>query len=162
MYCFAYAPPPSMNLDASEEHLADGIYGFMHGNDPVPRFTVEQIYKALCHNPIVCTVTNIVPFLKQAFPLCPLIFGNEICGMISGFGYILSPVLDFVRYGLVQKYKTYAITALINKAGFLIDLLYDYFLHPENFHIKGHYGKLYFLDWRKADNSDDNIHTMKG
>lgn len=162
MYCFAYAPPPSMKLDASEENLTNGIYGFIHGNDPIPRFTIEQVYKAICYRKGIHTLAALVVYLKQVYNNCPDLFGQTICNTIDGLGYIVSGIFDFLLNGVTSSSKTYAFNALKTKAGLLIDLLNDYINHPEHFHIRGHCGKLYLLNWKKTDKLSNDVHTMEG
>ena len=156
IYCFAHAPPPSMKLDSTEVHLADDIYGFINGNDPIPRFSVNQVFSALCYRrKAVCA--SVLTIKTLLFDSCKSVFDEETCSMFNGIGCVINVLLDFIASSLEPKIKTLAAKAITNKKKDLIDLFQQYYTDPTQFHVTGQVGHLYSLDWvNQAETMDLN------
>ena len=146
IYCFAYAPAPSMALDANENNLQEGIYGFVNSLDPIPRLFVEETAQMVCgwHN-ILCRVDLIKAFAQLAYQICLLNADDENkCfspSDISGFANIFFFILR-----MALKNKTKAVEGLRLKKDKVGSIIQRY-LNGERFHIQNHIGVMYEFKW---------------
>ena len=146
IYCFAYAPPPSMYLTQNVPFLTKGIYGFVNNQDSVPHFFLEEVLNALCSD---STCRNLESFYQSAGFLVNKYFSNQsdsshssidvdLSLFLGGLVNILSPVFT-------AGIDSYAVRGIINQKDKLFDAYKAYKAGTLNVKIKSHIGVLYHL-----------------
>ena len=141
IYTVTFAAPPSMYLTDPGD-LTEDIYGFVYGNDPVPRFFVDQVYQSVCYWLPICGVVHIAALMK---PTCNRILGEKFCGTDDEVASATPPG-SLVSFLTSEIFGTHAVSGVKNQAKVLLQVFRKYFQDPSSVKIRKHVGKIYMLD----------------
>lgn len=145
LYCMAHAPPPSMSLNETDSlDLAKDIYGFVNGNDVVPRMFVSKVIE-LIDNDIKFGNGNLLS-------ICNLFFSIDQCSIATTLK--ISILTKYLTKVLPKFQKSIIINATLQMKPKLLQLLNKFKYNPENVIINKQTGNVFHLDWKEL--SDDN------
>lgn len=147
IYCMAHAPPPSMSLhEPNSEELTKDVYGFINGDDVVPRMFVGNIID----------IFNYYHKYSSIYPFCNIFYSKEQCSeastqSISYFVSLITSVFPNVQKSIIAN-------ATFTMKDKIFSILKHFQYKSDKVIINKQVGNVFHLDWKQLSTKSEKIY----